>query len=80
MENIELKERINGFSERNVHSKAIINSDANSLLNYKIQRNRVRVMNETAYGMNKMKSEIEEMKSDLNEIKNLLLKLTGSNK
>lgn len=80
VDNIRLKENINGFSERNTHSKAILNSDSNSLLNYKIQRNRVRVMNETTNEMNKMKTEVSDMKKELNEIKELLLKLTAGNK
>ena len=35
---IELDEKISGFTERDLHSKAILNTDSVGLLRYKINR------------------------------------------
>lgn len=74
-EKIKLKEVHNGFSERDIHSKAILNRDRDALLKYKIQRQRSTKINENVADMAKFQSEVYELKSEVAEIKNLLLKL-----
>lgn len=71
-EKLELKEKINGFNERDVHSKAILCNDKDGLLSYKIQRTKTKIFNETVSDMHKMKSEIFSLKGDLEDIKKLL--------
>lgn len=74
--NIELEEVRNGFSHRDMHSKAILNGDRDSLMKYKIQRNKMARMNSAASEMQDIKSEVESLRSELHEIKNLLLQIT----
>lgn len=74
-EKIKLKEVHNGFSERDIHSKAILNQDRDALLKYKIQRQRTNKINESAADMTKFRIEISDIKMEVAEIKNLLLKL-----
>jgi len=79
--NIELEESRNGFSHRDMHSKAILNGDRDSLMKYKIQRNRMAKMNSTANEIQTIKTDVESLRSELLEIKNLLLQITaGSSK
>lgn len=74
-EKIKLKEVHNGFSERDIHSKAILNQDRDAFLKYKIQRQRTSRIDENAADMTKFRTEVLELKSEVAEIKNLLLKL-----
>jgi hypothetical protein len=72
-EKIELKETRNGFSERDLHSKAILNTDQDSLLKYKIQRSRMQ-------NMNTMSNEIEKLKMQVMEMQEIIKKFTVGNK
>jgi len=69
-------EPINGFTERDANSKAILNTDVNSLLMYKIQKRKISDINKNINEIDLIRGEINTMKSDLDEIKNLLLKIT----
>lgn len=64
-----------GFTERESNSKALLNTDVQSLLKYKIQRRR---LNGGSQDIEKVKSEVNEIKNELSEIKALLLKITES--
>lgn len=79
-EKIELKEAKNGFTERDLHSKAILNTDNNSLLKYKIQRNRFNNMASNGAEIENIKNDFLSLKSELCEIKQLLLQITTGNK
>lgn len=73
---IELSEQIHGFTHRDAHSKALLNSDLNGLMKYKLQRER------HFHGiqeMNKVKSDIVSLKDELKEIKELLLVISKKN-
>jgi len=72
---IELSDAKNGFSERDLHSKAILNKDCDMLLKYKIQKNRMNNMASSLSEIETVKSEIQSLKSEMSEIKNILLKL-----
>lgn len=73
---IELSEPIQGFTERDAHSKALLNTDMNGLLKYKLQRERhFRGIQE----MDKVKSDISSLKEELVEIKQLLLMISKKN-
>jgi predicted GNAT family acetyltransferase len=74
MKRIELKDKIGGFAERDAHSKAILNTDTNALLKYKMQKERHQ---QSTQEVNKMKNEICSLRDDLCEIKKLLLAITN---
>lgn len=77
METIELKEKALGFTERDLHSKAILNTDAAGLLRYKIQKQKSSRLNEGVANVEKVREELIELKNEMNEIKQLLLKITN---
>ena len=73
---IKLSEPIHGFTHRDAHSKALLNTDLSGLMKYKIQREKhFRDIQE----MNKVKSDIVSLKDDLKEIKELLLMVSKKN-
>ncbi len=80
MERIELKEKVSGFTERDLHSKAILNTDTAGLLRYKIQRQKTIKMNEGVQDMSRFREEMSSLKQEMSEIKNLLLKITKESK
>ncbi len=65
-----------GFTERDSRSKAILNTDIDSLLKYKIQKRKLIDINKNSSEIDAVKSEINQIKCDLTEIKTLLLKIT----
>jgi hypothetical protein len=74
MKRLELTEQSLGFTERDAHSKAILNTDRNALLKHKLQKERHL---QSTQEVNKMKDEICSLKDDLCEIKKLLLAITN---
>lgn len=76
MEKVKVIEPVQGFTERDLSSKAILNTDVDALLRYKIQKRKISDINRNRTELNAMQVEIEGIKSDLGEIKNLLLKIT----
>jgi hypothetical protein len=77
MSTIELKEKASGFTERDLHSKAILNTDSSGLLRYKIQRQKSLKLNEGVAEVQRVREEIHSMKNEMEEIKKLLLKITN---
>ncbi|NCX56440.1 MAG: hypothetical protein EBW87_04485 [Burkholderiaceae bacterium] len=73
---IELSEPIHGFTERDAHSKALLNTDLSGLMKYKLQRER---HFQSIQEMNKVKSDIVSLKGELREIKELLLMISKKN-
>lgn len=71
---IKMKEVVGGFTERDINSKALLNTDMDSLLKYKIQKRRL----SSSMEMEKIKTDVNELKSELDEIKQLLLTLVKS--
>lgn len=74
-EKIKLKEVHNGFSERDIHSKAILNQDVNALLRYKIQKNKLSSVSSTSNELQSLKAEFDTVKIEILEIKSLLQKI-----
>jgi hypothetical protein len=74
-EKIKMKEVVGGFTERDIDSKALLNTDIDSLMQYKIQKRRISGTQE----VEKMRIEMTELKSELSEIKALLLTIAKSN-
>lgn len=74
MERLELREQVLGFTERDAHSKALLNTDRNALLKYKMQKER---HSQSTQEVNRMKEEICSLKDELCEIKKLLLLITN---
>ncbi len=70
---IELSEPIHGFTERDAHSKALLNTDLNGLKKYKLQRER---HFQNIQEMNRVRSDISSLKDEMKEIKQLLISLT----
>ena len=77
LDKISIIEPTNGFTERDVNSKAILNTDINSFLKYKIQKRKTLDINQSKENINEIYKEIDEIKNDINEIKNLLLTIAG---
>lgn len=72
---IRMKEIVGGFTERDVDSKALLNTDVDSLLKYKIQKRRLSNSQE----VEKIQDEVRSLKTELVEIKQLLLTIAKSN-
>lgn len=67
---------VSGFTERDSNSKAILNTDIDSLLKYKIQRRRFSEINKNSKEIMTVREEIDDLKNDISEIKQLLLQIT----
>ena len=76
VEKIKIAEPIRGFTERDRNSKAILNTDMDSLLKYKIQKRKISDINKSRNEIALIRTEVDSIKSDLSEIKYLLLKIT----
>jgi len=76
MEKIQLLDTASGFTERDKNSKAILNTDMDGLLKYKIQRRKMVEINKNANEIHQMRVEVNELKTDLAEIKSLLMQIT----
>jgi hypothetical protein len=68
-----VSEPVRGFTERDTNSKAILNTDIDSLLTYKIQKLKLIDINKNKETLESIKKEISEMKTNLIEIKSMLL-------
>ena len=76
VEKIKIAEPVRGFTERDKNSKAILNTDMDSLLKYKIQKRKISDINKSRNEITLIRGEVDAIKSDLSEIKHLLLKIT----
>ena len=76
MNKIEIIEPVAGFTERDPNSKAILNTDMDSLLKHKIQRRRFSEINRNSKEIVNVKEEIDDIRNDISEIKQLLLQIT----
>ena len=79
-EKIKLAEPLNGFTERDKHSKAILNTDMDSYLKYKIQKRNMSDINKSTQEINIIRNEVSELKKDLTEIKSMLLEITNNSR
>ena len=77
-EKIKLAEPLNGFTERDKHSKAILNTDMDSYLKSKVQRRNMLDINKITQDLGVIRNEVNELKKDLTEIKSMLLQITTS--
>ena len=77
-EKIKLAEPLNGFTERDKHSKAILNTDMDSYLKSKIQRRNMLDINKSTQDLGVIRNEVNELKKDLTEIKSMLLQITNN--
>lgn len=75
---IELIEPVKGFTEREKHSKAILNTDTQGLLRYKIQRQKMMEAGRTTKEMISVKEEVNSIRNDLNDIKKLLSQIINN--
>ena len=76
VEKIKIAEPVRGFTERDRNSKAILNTDMDSLLKYKIQKRKISDINKSRNEIALIRGEVDSIKSDLSEIKQLLLQIT----
>lgn len=72
-EKLKVIEPINGFTERDPSSKAILNTDMSSYMKHKIQRRKYQEINKKVENISEIRSEIDTLKGDLQEIKSLLM-------
>ena len=80
VEKIKIAEPVRGFTERDRNSKAILNTDMDSLLKYKIQKRKISDINKSRNEIALIRTEVDSIKSDLGEIKQLLLQITKNGK
>ena len=80
MTTIQLSEKVSGFSERDLHSRAILNTDTDGLLRYKMQRQRALRDNKSGEDIIIVKEELSSLKNELRDIKEMLLKITKEGK
>ena len=78
VEKIKIAEPVRGFTERDKNSKAILNTDMDSLLKYKIQKRKISDINKSTNEIALIRSEVDQIKSDLSEIKSMLLQITNN--
>lgn len=76
MTKLKVKDPVSGFTERDSHSKAILNTDVSGLLKYKLQRKKFSDINRTSSDINEVKQEVDNIKNELSEIKDLLKQIT----
>jgi hypothetical protein len=76
-EKVLIADPINGFTERDANSKAILNTDLNSLLKYRIQKRKTTDINKNKEDINEIYKEVDQIKNDIREIKDLLLTIAG---
>ena len=76
VEKIKIADPVRGFTERDKNSKAILNTDMDALLKYKIQKRKISDIDKSRNEITLIRGEVDSIKSDLNEIKHLLLKIT----
>ena len=69
---VELEEKVNGFTERDTHSKALLNTDLESYLSYKKRKKKAITQNKE---MDNMKTQINAMRGEMSEIRDLLQQL-----
>ena len=69
-------EPVAGFTERDPNSKAILNTDMDSLLKHKIQRRHFSEINRNSKEIVNVREEINDIRNDISEIKQLLLQIT----
>jgi hypothetical protein len=79
-EKIKLVDPLNGFTERDKHSKAILNTDVDSYLKYKIQKRNMSDINRSTQDLGVIRNEVNELKKDLTEIKSMLLQITNNSR
>ena len=79
-EKIKLAEPLNGFTERDRNSKAILNTDMDSYIKSKIQRRNMSDINKSTQELSIIRDEVSELKKDLTEIKSMLLQITNNNR
>lgn len=70
-QNLKVETPIEGFTERQGDSKAILNTDKQKLLQYKIQRQRF-------ININNQKNEIDDLKRDVKSMRDDLLLIKDS--
>jgi hypothetical protein len=76
MTKIQLTEEVLGFTHRDSHSKAILNTDTTGLLKYKIQKQNAIRDKQRNNDIVMLKEEFHNLKNDLQCIKEMLLKIT----
>jgi hypothetical protein len=78
VEKIKIADPVRGFTERDKNSKAILNTDMDSLLKYKIQKRKISDINKSTNEIGLIRKEVDQIKSDLSEIKIMLLQITNN--
>lgn len=71
---LKILEPISGFTERDAHSKAILNTDIDLLLKYKIQKRKMA----NSKDIENIREDVINLKNEMIEIKELLLTLIKS--
>jgi len=76
---IELEESTFGFTERDLQSKAILNTDMNALNRYKIQKKNFFEIKNTVNEYSVIKDEIYNLRNEMLEIKKMLSFIVSKN-
>jgi len=75
---IQLEEKAEGITERDIHSKALLNTDAEALLRYKIKRQKNLDQRRMSNELDFLKTKVEDLSSDITDIKTLLTELVSN--
>jgi RNA binding exosome subunit len=80
MATIQLAEKVSGFSERDLYSRAVLNTDTDGLLRYRLQKQKALRDNQSIHDIIIVKEELSSLKNELRDIKEMLLKITKEGK
>lgn len=72
---IELEEKVSGFTERDMNSKALLNTDVNGLLAYKMKTRNSMVQESQTKEINMLKEKVNNIQEDVSEIRQMLKQL-----
>jgi len=72
MNKVELEEKFQGITERDVHSKALLNTDIEAYRRYKLKKHKVVSQKND---IESMKAQMTNINNEISEIKNLLTEL-----
>jgi len=75
---IDLEEKFAGITERDSHSKALLNTDTEALLQYKIKKQKSINQRRMANELDFLKTKVADLSSDITDIKTLLTELVSN--
>ena len=69
---VELEEKVAGITHRDMHSKALLNSDMDAFLKYKKNKQRMLDHKNTKQNVTDLKEELCHLKNEISQIKEMI--------